>query len=129
MKSIRVASNYVAVWCLFSSPVVLAQQPTQSWAYKPFSITSSKQKKEMTDAYISKNLMCKTTTSNMSVYVDLAQNYDLVESSAGDGTISMTTFRGRQNGAPVHVMLAVDSKTKLLSYVWVDGKPALHCNF
>lgn len=128
MKSTRVVSSVVAL-CLSSSPIAFAQQPAQSWAYKPFSITSTKQKKEMGDAYISKNLMCKTTTSNMSVFMDLIQNYDLIDSSAGDGTISMSTFRGKQNGAPVQVMLAVDSRTKLLSYVWVDGKPALHCNF
>lgn len=126
--------NSVAKAVVVAASLVLpltgvAQTVAKSWAYKPFSVTSTKQKREVGDAAIADQLMCKSTLDNAAEFMDLVQNFDLVRTSAADGTVSMTTFRGRQEGRQVEVMFAVDTRTRLLSYVWVDGKPNLHCNF
>lgn len=99
----------------------------KSWAYKPFSVTSTSLKKEMGDDYIAEKLMCKTPVATMQETMDLFQNYDLVGTDKTDGTVTLTTFRGKQEGRPVNVVFAVEASTKLLRYVWVGGKPALHC--
>lgn len=81
----------------------------------------------MGDEYIAEKLMCKTPIASLQETMDLFQNYDLVGSNKTDGTVTLTTFRGKQEGRPVDVAFAVDTSTKLLRYVWVAGKPALHC--
>lgn len=106
-----------------------AQTVAKSWAYKPFSVTSTKQKREVGDAAIADQLMCKSTLDNLAEFMDLVQNFDLVRTSATDGSMSMTTFLGRQEGRQVEVMFAVEARTRLLSHIWVDGKPHLHCKF
>lgn len=115
----------VMACALIAQPVVAA--PTKSWGYKPFVVTSQKLGKEMSDAYIMENLMCKPTTGNLAEYMELIRNYDLLRTNPMDGSMSFTYFGGRQEGREVAVSFVVDTSNQVLSYVWVDGVPHLHC--
>ena len=61
--------------------------------------------------------------------MELLQNYDLVDTSKTDGTLTVTSFRGVQQGKRVTVSLAVDeqSRPRIVRYILVDGMPALNC--
>ena len=104
-------------------------RPHKTEHYKPFSITSSKLKTEMPGSFIVDKLMCRSTRHNLAEFVDLVQNYDLLRSSATDGSMSMTTFRGRQEGRAVEVLLAVQTSDALLRHVYVDGNYVLTCRY
>lgn len=97
--------------------------------YKPFSILSTQQGKQLSDTYIANVFLCKTPTETLQATMDLIQNYDLVGTSKTDGTLTVTSFRGVQQGRNVTVALAVDeqSKPRLVRYILVDGMPALNC--
>lgn len=109
---------------LISQPAIAA--PTKSWGYKPFVVTSQKLGKELSDAYIMENLMCKPTTERVAEYMELVRDYDLLGTESRDG-LSSTTFAGRQEGMAASVMFVVDTNTQVLSYVWVNGAPNLAC--
>ena len=98
-------------------------------SYKPFSILSARKDKHMSDVYIANTFLCKTPTETLQVTMDLLQNYDLVGTSKTDGTLTVTSFRGLQQGKNVTVSLAVDeqSNPRLVRYILVDGMPALNC--
>lgn len=100
---------------------------TQS--YKPFSILSSRQDKQMSDVYIANTFLCKVPAEKLQVTMDLLRNYDLVDTSKTDGTLSVTSFRGIQQGRNVTVSLAVDeqSNPRLVRYILVDGIQVLNC--
>lgn len=101
----------------------------KNWRYKPFSITSTQHKKEMSDAYIANTFMCKTPMSTLAETRDLIENYDLVNSNKTDNTLTVTSFRGIQEGKMVIVALAVDEQStqRLVRYILVDGMPVLTC--
>lgn len=101
----------------------------KTWAYKPFSIHSSKLGKDMSDTYIANKFVCKTPMATLQETMYLLQNYDLVDSQKGDGTLTITSFRGNQQGNEVVVSLAVDeqSNPRIVRYVLVEGVPALNC--
>lgn len=101
----------------------------KTWSYKPFSILSSKLGKEMSDSYIANKFVCKTPTETLQESMELLQNYDLVDTSKTDGTLTVTSFRGMQQGKRVTVSLAVDeqSRPRIVRYILVDGMPALNC--
>lgn len=103
---------------------------TKTWRYKPFSILSTKNRKQMNDAYIANTFMCKPPTATLQATMDLIQNYDITDSSKTDGTLTVTSFRGMQDGKNVTVSLAVDEQStpRLVRYVLVDWMPALSCN-
>lgn len=124
---------FVAAAILFSMVAGASQSyadehVAKSWAYAPFSVKSTKEKKEISDEFISENLMCKPTTQNIADFMNLVQNFDLLGTSSTDGTVSMTTFRGKQAGAPAEVTFAVQTSTRVLEWVWVNGKPNLQCD-
>ena len=100
-----------------------------TWSYKPFSILSSKLGKEMSDVSIAKKFVCKSPTETLQESMELLQNYDLVDVSKTDGTLTITSFRGVQQGKRVTVSLAVDeqSRPRIVRYILVDGMPALNC--
>lgn len=100
-----------------------------TWSYKPFAILSSKLAKEMSDVSIAKKFVCKSPTETLQDSMELLQNYDLVDSSKTDGTLTITSFRGVQQGKRVTVSLAVDeqSRPRIVRYILVDGMPALNC--
>lgn len=97
--------------------------------YKPFSIVSSRQGKRMSDIYIANTLLCKTPTETLQATMDLIKNYDLVDTSKTDGTLTITSFRGIQQEKDVTISLVVDEKSKprLVRYILIDGAPALNC--
>jgi hypothetical protein len=101
----------------------------KTWTYKPFSILSTKSNRQISDAYIANVFMCKTPASTLQETMDLIQNYALIESSKTDGTLTITSFRGSQEGNSVTVSLAVDeqSSPRLVRYVLVNGMPAIKC--
>lgn len=100
-----------------------------TWSYKPFAILSSKLGKEMSDVSIAKKFVCKSPTETLQESMELLQNYDLVDTSKTDGTLTITSFRGVQQGKRVTVSLAVDeqSRPRIVRYILVDGMPALNC--
>ncbi len=100
-----------------------------TWSYKPFVILSSKLGKEMSDVSIAKKFVCKSPAETLQESMELLQNYDLVDSSKTDGTLTVTSFRGVQQGKRVTVSLAVDeqSRPRIVRYILVDGMPALNC--
>lgn len=102
----------------------------KSWTYKPFSITSTQHRKQMNDAHIANTFMCKPPMATLQATMDLFQNYDFTDSSKTDGTLTVTSFRGMQEGKKVTVSLAVDEQStpRLVRYILVDGMPALSCN-
>ncbi|QHE84730.1 hypothetical protein [Hydrogenophaga sp. BPS33] len=102
-------------------------RPQKTEHYRPFAITSSKLKTEIPDTFIFDKLMCRSTLDNLAEFMDILKNYDLLRSNAMDGTMSMTTFRGRQGGRPVEVLLAVQTSDRNLMHVLVDGQFALTC--
>jgi hypothetical protein len=95
--------------------------------YRPFTVISSKLGKEMPDSHIQDRLMCRSTMSALADNMDLLQNYDLLGSNRLDGTMSVTSFRGRQDGKIVQVMFWVETSTRQLNHLWVDGKPVFNC--
>lgn len=98
-------------------------------SYKPFSILSTRLGKQMSDAYIANTFLCKSPAETLQVTMDLLQNYDLVGTSKTDGTLTITSFRGIQQGTNVTVSLAVDEKSnpRLVRYILIDGIPTLSC--
>ncbi|WP_157281232.1 hypothetical protein [Methyloversatilis universalis] len=112
-----------------SSTEAFPSYVTKTWSYKPFSILSTRQDKRMSDAYIANSFLCKTPTETLQATMDLLRNYDLVDTSKTDGTLTVTSFRGLQDGKNVTVSLAVDeqSNPRVVRYILVDGMPALNC--
>lgn len=102
-------------------------RPSKSANYRPFTIVSSKLQKEMPATFIEERLMCRSTLTTMPEIMDLVQNYDLLRTSPTDGSMSMTAFRGRQDGRPVEVLLGVQSSNRTLLYLWVAGELLLSC--
>lgn len=102
----------------------------KTWTYKPFSIVSKQHGKKMSDFYIANTLMCRSPAVTLQATADLFQNYDLIDSSKTDGTLTVTSFRGTQEGKLVTVSLAVDEQStpRLVRYILVNGMPALNCN-
>lgn len=98
-------------------------------SYKPFTITSSKLGKEMSDVYIANKFLCKTPMEVLQETMNLLKNYDLVDSSNGDGTLTITSFSGMQQAKNVVVSLAIDehSNPRIVRYILVEGIPALYC--
>lgn len=120
----------LALCLLLVSSLAFAQPPLKPRKlanYRPFTIVSSKLQKEISDQFIEERLMCRSTLTTMPELMELTQNYDLLRTSAMDGSISTTTFRGRQDGKFVEVMLAVQSSDRILSFIWVAGKPVFSC--
>lgn len=101
----------------------------KTWSYKPFSILSTQHNKQMSDVYIANTFLCKTPAATLPATMDLIQNYDVVNSSKTDGTLTVTSFRGIQQEKRVTVSLAVDeqSEPRLVRYILIDGIPALSC--
>lgn len=101
----------------------------KTWRYKPFSITSTQHHKQMSDAYIANTFMCKSPMATLQETRDLIENYDLVDTSKTDNTLTVTSFRGDQEGKMVTVSLAVDEQSapRLVRYILVDGLPVLSC--
>ena len=102
-------------------------KPLKLANYRPFSIVSSKLQREVPDTFIEERLMCRSTLTTMAELMDLLQNYDLLRTDAMDGSLSMTTFRGRQDGKYVEVNLFVETSNRRLSSIWVAGKPMFSC--
>lgn len=100
---------------------------TQS--YKPFSISSTRQGKRMSDVFIARTFLCKTPSETLEATIDLLQNYDLVDTSKTDGTLTITSYVGIQKEKNVTISLAVDeqSNPRIVRYILVDGMPALVC--
>jgi hypothetical protein len=71
--------------------------------------------------------MCRSTLDTMGDVMELVQNFDLLRTSPMDGSMSLTTFGGRQGGKPVEVSLAVQTSDRLLMHVMVDGQIAITC--
>jgi len=115
--------------CLVALPAIAAAQTSQhSRAYKPFSITSTKLKKEMSVEQIERTLMCKGAGDVFSLMMDLMQNYDFLGTKMSpDRTASSARFIGKQGGKTVPIDLIVDQSTRRLSWVYVDGEPTLDC--
>lgn len=108
--------------------IATAQTSQHSRAYKPFSITSSKLKKEISVDQFERTFMCKTAMEMFSEMTNLMQNYDFLGTQVSpDGTASSARFLGRQGGKTVPVELIVDRSTQRLSWVYVDGQPTLDC--
>lgn len=109
-------------------PLAYAQTSHHSWAYKPFSITSTKLKKEMGVDQIERTFVCKTAMQSFHEMSDLMQSYDFrgVEVSS-DGTTSTANFLGKQEGKTVLVELIVNRSTQRLTWVNVNGRPTLDC--
>lgn len=101
----------------------------KSWSYKPFSILSTQMDAQMSDSYIANAFLCKTPAETLQATMDLLQNYDLTGTSKTDGTLTITSFKGIQQGRNVTVSLAVDeqSNPRIVRYILVDGAPALSC--
>ena len=101
----------------------------KTWSYKPFSILSTKYNKQMDDVHIAKTFLCRTPTATLEATTDLFKNYDVIGSSKTDGTLTVTSFRGIQQGEKITVSLAVDeqSEPRLVRYILIDGIPALSC--
>lgn len=116
-----------SVFVLSSGAAAQPDKVVKSADYRPFTVVSTKLKKEMPDNYIQERLMCRSTMAALAENLDLLQNYDLISSSATDGTMSLTSFRGRQGGRAVEVIFAVDTSTRQLSYLWIDDKPVFRC--
>lgn len=95
--------------------------------YKPFSIHSTKLKKDMSDAYIIKNLMCYSTREKLADNLRLLQDYDLIGTDPTDGSLTFTKFAGKQGGKPAEIDFVVDSNTHILTYVLLNGDYALTC--
>jgi hypothetical protein len=119
-----------ALLVVLLAALLLADAGAQSTSTNsaPFTVVSSKHRREITDKVIASSLMCKSTRQNMTTFMDLVENFDLVGSSAMDGSISSTTFRGQRAGRSVAVKFFVNSRTNLLSSVWVDGDLVLACD-
>lgn len=102
----------------------------KSWSYKPFSITSSQLKKEMPDFQVASIFMCKSPTAALAATMDLLRNYDVIGSDKTDGTLTFTSFEGRQEGGKVSVSLVVDEQStpRIVRYVFINGQAVLSCN-
>lgn len=107
----------------------MTEQVEKTASYKPFSILSSEHNTKMTDTVIANKFMCKTPTETLQDTLELMKDYDLVGSDKTDGTMTLTSFRGEQDGRPVTVSLAVDetSSPRITRYLLVDGLPAIGC--
>lgn len=83
----------------------------------------------MSDVYIANKFVCKTPMETLKESMNLLQDYDLVDSSNGDGTLTLISFKGIQEGKSVVISLAVDeqSNPRVVRYVLVEGMPALNC--
>lgn len=83
----------------------------------------------MDDVHIAKTFLCRTPTATLEATTDLFKNYDVIGSSKTDGTLTVTSFRGIQQGEKITVSLAVDeqSEPRLVRYILIDGIPALSC--
>ncbi len=127
----RVVSSFIALmaFLVVGGPATAQAplKPVKSANFRPFSIVSTKLQKEMPDHLILDRLMCRSTLTTMAEFMDLVQNYDLLRTNPMDGTMSMTTFRGRQDGQSVEVMLAVQTSDRTLHHIWVAGKPVFSC--
>lgn len=101
----------------------------KTFAYKPFTILAKASGRQMSDVEAATKYLCKSPSDTVAETMDLLQNYELIDTSKTDGTMTVTTFRGRQLGKPVSVSLAVDeqSKPRIVQYLLVDGQPALAC--
>lgn len=111
------------------STEALPRYAKKTQTYKPFSISSAQKYKHMSDIYIANAFLCKTPTETVQATMDLLQNYNLIDTSKTDGTLTVTSFRGLQHGKNVTVSLAVDeqSNPRVVRYILVDGIPALSC--
>jgi hypothetical protein len=100
-----------------------------TWTYKPFFIASTVNKLRMQDVQIAAEFMCKPAASTLQSTMDLFKNYDLIDTSKTDGTLTITSFRGFQEDKRVVISLAVDEQSidRIVRYVLVDGQPALVC--
>lgn len=118
-----------ALCVVMALPAIAAAQTSQhSRAYKPFSITSSKLKKEISVDQFERTFMCKTAVQIFGEMTDLMQNYDFLGTQVSpDGTASSARFLGKQGGKTVPVDLIVNRSNQRLSWVDVDGQPTLDC--
>lgn len=121
-------SLFAALSCVAGAAhaqVVLSPHKTEH--YRPFALTSSKLKREKSDAFVMDKLMCRSTLDNMVELTELVQNFDLVRTNPTDGSLSLITFLGRQGGQVVGVSLAVQTADRVLAHVMVDGQVAITC--
>ncbi|XVJ69219.1 MAG: hypothetical protein HEQ39_05870 [Rhizobacter sp.] len=97
--------------------------------YKSFFILSTRHGKQMSDFYMANTFLCKTPAETLQETMDLLKNYDLVATSKTDGTLTVTSFKGLQQGKNVTVSLAVDeqSNPRIVRYILINGMPALNC--
>jgi len=108
------------------TPSAMALSVIKNWGYTPFSVTSTKLKKEMSDTYIATNLMCRATWGSPVASMDLLQNYDLIGTANVDGIVSRY-FKGKQSGSRAIIMFSIDSSTSVLKYVYVNDELMLRC--
>ena len=83
----------------------------------------------MSDIQIARNLMCKPPESIVAETMNLLNNYVLVDSDKTDGTMTITSFSGNQDGKDALISLAIDERAnpRVLRYVFVNDSVALSC--
>lgn len=101
----------------------------KTWSYKPFSILAREGNGQMSDVEAATRFLCKSPGDTLAQTMDLLKNYQVLESSKTDGTMTITSFRGLQHGKRVAVSLAVDeqARPRIVQYILVDGQPAVAC--
>lgn len=107
----------------------LAASPTRTSDFRPFTISSSKLQREMSVEQLEGTLMCKSmaTGEGLAANMDLLKNYDVLGTDRTDGTLTITTLAGRQQGKQVKVQLLVDQSQKMIAYAMVNGVYMLKC--
>ncbi|AIV48380.1 hypothetical protein X988_2251 [Burkholderia pseudomallei TSV 48] len=74
-------------------------------------------------------MMCQPAQANLATATDLMKHFDIVN-TFGDSSGGAVVFAGKQAGKPVNVLLFTDHENdNRLTYVWIDNKPALTCQF
>lgn len=103
---------------------------TKTHTYKPFSILSKNHTDTLNDIALSYAVLCKSPSESLAQTMDLLQNYEVVGSSKADGTMTITTFGGIQDGQVVPVALAIDETVspRRVSYILVNELPAIACD-
>lgn len=127
MKSTLLALGISALALVCGS--ALAASPTRTSAFQPFTISSSKLQKEMSVEQLENTLMCKSMAAGegLAANMDLLKNYDVLGTDRMDGTLTITTLAGRQQGKQVRVQLLVDQSQRMIAYAMVNGVYMLKC--
>lgn len=104
---------------------LVLMKPIRDGNFSPFSIVSTKLGTEISSDELEKHYLCRTGA--IAPTMELIQNYDVEGSDPLDGSMTITSFRGRQNGQDVLVDIWASHSPQSNIRVFVNKTQAIRC--